>query len=211
MLKVSGVQYQYNGAGKLSFPDITLSDQQQCLLIGKSGCGKTTFLHLMGGLLKHQQGNIDIENTDISTLSNTELDKFRGQHIGLVFQKPHLIKSLTVVENIKIAQSLAGLPADNSKLELLLDSLDLVQLRNKKPATLSQGQEQRVAIARALINSPKLILVDEPTASLDDDNAAKVISLLTSLAKQNGANLLVATHDYRVKNEIDNHIILGEG
>lgn len=183
----------------LRFPDWTVGTGEQWLLLGESGSGKTTLLHMLGGLLKPSAGRVIIKGTDIYALSSRQLDCFRGLHIGIVFQQPHLIRSMTVWENLLLAQSLAGKGSDIARVRELLDTLQLDQKRHSYPQALSQGQAQRVGIARALVNRPALLLADEPTSSLDNRNAAAVIRLLTDLAASVNSTLVISTHDDRVK------------
>lgn len=173
------------------------------LLQGESGSGKTTLLHILTGLLKPGKGEVVINETSIYQLPGAKLDQFRGKHIGLVFQRPHLLKSLTVFENLLIAQSFAGLKRDTDRVHQVLSSLNIADKLSNYPGQLSQGQLQRVAIARAVINKPGLIMADEPTSSLDDKNARAVLDLLIDQAELNEATLIIATHDNRVKERIE--------
>lgn len=192
----------------MSFPDIVCETGEHCLLLGQSGTGKTTLLHLLGGLLSPSSGTIQIQDTDLSKLSSTKLDQFRGKHIGIIFQKSHFVRSLTVSENLVLAQQLAGIPVDRARIKALLEHLNVGHKLRSKPDQLSIGEQQRVAIARAIINQPDLILADEPTSALDDVNCVNVIDLLESQAKEVGATLLVVTHDGRLKERFPKQIHL---
>jgi len=180
------------------------------MILGKSGSGKTTLLHILGGLLNPKRGKVMIGETDLYQLSETKRDKHRGQHIGLVFQKAHLIAALSVEDNLLLAQYFSGTTQDKTRIAEVLKSLNLGEKGQSKVKSLSQGEQQRVTIARALLNRPKLLLADEPTASLDDDNAMAVITLLKEQAEMNNASLIIATHDQRVKNEFDVQLNLNE-
>lgn len=208
MIKVQSLSHRYNNGPILNFPDWTIEDHEQWLLLGSSGSGKSTLLNCISGLLKPVHGNVILNGTDLYSLSSKAMDKFRGQHIGIVFQKPHLIQSLTVSENIEIACSFAGLPVVKSKIFSLLESLGLGGKAKKHPNELSQGQLQRVSVARALINKPTLLIADEPTSSLDDQNAETVMDMLITQAKENGASLVIATHDTRIRNRIEKEYLL---
>jgi ABC-type lipoprotein export system ATPase subunit len=208
MIASSNLSYRYKGASSISFPDLTIKSGEQFLLLGESGSGKTTLLHLLGGLLKSQQGSIDINGTDITTLSESALDHFRGQHYGFIFQRNHLINALSVENNLLMAPFLAGLKQDRSRVEEVLLQLGIVEKKHASVRDLSWGQAQRVAIARAILNKPSVILADEPTSALDDKNCDRVSELLLSVADQNKATLIVATHDQRLKNKIKNLIQL---
>jgi ABC-type lipoprotein export system ATPase subunit len=208
MIQVKGLTYQYPGRGIIHFPDITIRKGDQCLLLGESGSGKTTLLHVMSGLLRSQQGSITIDNTAIATLSETRLDHFRGRNVGFIFQRNHLVSALSVNENLRLATYLAGKSFDKSRCDSLLDALGLQSLSRARISHLSHGQQQRVAIARALIHEPKIIFADEPTSALDDSHCERVISILKNLAAETDCTLIVATHDHRLKNVINNQITL---
>lgn len=208
MLKTQQLAYAYKGASLLHFPDLNCASGSHWLILGQSGSGKTTFLHLLGGLLSPAQGHIVLNDTDISQLNNKELDRFRGQQIGLVFQKAHFVQALTVSENLLLAQKLAGVNCSQQEIDNMLESLSIADKRHKKIQQLSVGEQQRVAIARALVKKPSLILADEPTSALDDRNSAAVIELLEQQAKAVNATLLIVTHDQRLKDHFSNKIIL---
>ncbi len=184
----------------LQFPDIHLQRGEQGLLLGQSGSGKTTLLHLLGGLLTPKMGDVQINNHSLSILRGSELDRFRGKNIGIIFQTAHFIRSLTVEENLILAQQLGGLKPDKSLIINFLEKLNLGHKSKSKPNELSVGEAQRANIARALINTPSVILADEPTSALDDTNAEEVIKLLALQAAEVNATLLIVTHDGRLKN-----------
>ncbi|TKC01292.1 ABC transporter ATP-binding protein [Pedobacter cryotolerans] len=204
MISIKSVSHTYNGAQQISFKDWEINNGEQWLLLGQSGSGKTTLLHILTGILKPTQGEVNIDQTSIYQLSSKALDQFRGQKIGIIFQKPHLIKSLSIAENLTMAQSFAKLPEDLNRVDEVLTSLGIADKRAAYPSELSQGQLQRVSIARAVINKPTLLIADEPTSSLDDENAAAVLQLLMHQSGLNQATLVVATHDKRVKDAFTN-------
>lgn len=208
MIEVQHVTYAYETGKTISFPDFRVTGSEPCLLLGESGSGKTTLLHLIGGLLKTQQGKISIHGTDLSTLSESALDKFRGQHIGFIFQKNHLITALSVRDNLRMAPYLSGLPQESARITEVLAQVALTQKADANVNALSHGQAQRVAIARAVLNKPNVILADEPTSALDDKNCMSVMDMLLDVAKQNNSALLIATHDQRLKSKISRQIIL---
>ena len=207
MIKTESLKFSYDGKKYFDFPDINLDSGENLLIIGNSGIGKTTLLHLLAGILKPESGSINISGTDISKFSDTELDKFRGDNIGIVFQKPHFISSLTINENLKLAKYLS--PSKTSgDANKILESLNIKDKYQQKPNQLSEGEKQRASIALALINSPSLILADEPTSSLDDFNCDNVIKLLKTQAKDHKAQLIVITHDARLKKHFKNNLNL---
>lgn len=208
MLQTKALQYSYDGRNQLHFPDIDCKKGEHWLLLGQSGSGKTTLLHLLGGLLSPQEGVVNIDGTNIASLKGSALDRFRGQRVGIIFQKAHFVKSLTVEENMLLAQQLAGAPPSKPRIRELLERLNVGHKYRSKPDRLSAGEQQRVAIARALVNQPAIILADEPTSALDDVNCNEVIHLLEEQATAVAATLLVVTHDSRLKAAFHNQIHL---
>ncbi len=208
MISTKDVRFSYGKGTEFNFPDITTQRGETLLITGGSGKGKTTLLHLLGGLLKPQSGEVRIEETNIATLSDKKLDRFRGKNIGLVLQQSYFVESLSVEENVVLASWLATGKQAVQKACQLLEQLGLKEQAHKLPSQLSIGQQQRVSIARALINEPKLLLADEPTSSLDDENAFIVADMLSGLAKQYGTALIIVTHDQRLKDRFSNQITL---
>jgi ABC-type lipoprotein export system ATPase subunit len=208
MIAVKNLHFAYSKAQVFHFPDFQCQSGEQLLLLGQSGCGKTTLLHLIGGLLQPEQGTIKIAGTDTTALSTSQLDYFRGQNIGIIFQKNHFVAALNVIDNVLLAQHLAGKKQDKDKAFQLLTTLNIADKSRQRPEQLSQGEQQRVAIARALINEPKIILADEPTSALDDVNCAEVIQLLEQQTKATHTTLLIVTHDNRLKTRFTNQIVL---
>ena len=209
-MKIEALRYRYPGQSEIAFADFSLSEGEPWLLLGQSGSGKTTLLHLIGGLLRSQQGQIIIKDTNISGLSETALDRFRGQHMGFVFQRNHLISALSVRQNLLMAPYLAGVRQDAQRVEAVLEQLGISDKADVNVKELSYGQAQRVAIARALLNRPTVILADEPTSALDDTNCDKVMDLLLDASKLNNTTLVVATHDHRLKHKIPHQINLAQ-
>lgn len=208
MIQVQNLHHSYDGNSKIDFPDFKLEKGEKMLLLGQSGCGKTTLLHILGGLMPPQKGEVTIGNTSLSNLSNSQIDKFRGKHIGIIFQKSHFVKALTVMENLVLTQKLAGVKVDKNAIRNLLEKLNIGHKANSSTKNLSQGEQQRVAIARALVNQPEVILADEPTSALDDKNTDEVIALLEQQAAEFNATLIIVTHDNRLKERFQNRIEL---
>lgn len=209
MLITKDLSFSYKSSNEeMTFPDINCKSGEHWLLLGQSGSGKTTLLHLLGGLLRPKNGFVQIGDTEIQTLASAKLDLFRGKNIGIIFQKPHFVGALTVEQNLQIAQYLANEPQDKSRIQSLLDSLNLGHKLKSKTSELSEGEKQRVSIARALVNRPEVILADEPTSALDDVNCTEVLKLLETQAQEQNATLLIVTHDTRLKDHFKNQINL---
>lgn len=208
MLKSSNLTFNYQNGPSFSFPDVACEKEGHLLLLGESGQGKTTLLHLLAGMLVPSSGAITIDGTDIAQLSPTAMDHFRGQHIGIVFQTAHFVQSLSVEDNLILPQYLAGGAVDRSKAKEILTRLNLKHKLQEKTRNLSIGEQQRVAIARALMNTPSIVLADEPTSALDDKNAEEVISLLEEQAALSGAGLVIVTHDQRLKDRFSKRVVL---
>jgi ABC-type lipoprotein export system ATPase subunit len=206
MIVTKSLEFSYDNNFIFKFPNINLKSTENLLILGNSGIGKSTLLHNLAGILRPRSGIIKIFNNDISKFSEYELDKFRGENIGIIFQKPHFVNSLTVGENLELAQFLGS--NKRGDIKLILESLKILDKINKKPKELSHGEKQRVSIAIAIINSPKLILADEPTSSLDDSNCANVINILKEQALKYAAQLVVITHDSRLKKHFKNSLDL---
>ncbi|WP_282776211.1 ABC transporter ATP-binding protein [Phaeodactylibacter xiamenensis] len=206
MLKTENLGYAYAGSPPLRFPNIDCAKGEHWLVLGESGSGKTTLLHLLGGLLSPKEGRIVLGDTEMNQLSRSALDQFRGQHIGIIFQTAHFVQSLSVGDNLALAQSLAGMKVNRERIRELLSRLGLEHKLRSKPSQLSVGEKQRASIARAIINQPAVILADEPTSALDDSNCKQVIELLEEQAQAVDATLLVVTHDARLKDHISHQI-----
>ncbi len=191
-----------------SFPDFKLVKGENLLLSGNSGSGKTTLLHLLSGVLTPMSGSVTIENTDTSGLKAHEMDKFRGEKIGMIFQENYFIESLSVLNNLLYISTLCGMQPDKDYIEKLLDELAIANLAAKKPGQLSRGELQRFSIARALVNKPVVLLADEPTSSLDTENCSRFMELINKVCDLYNLSLIVATHDDRLKTEFTNCITL---
>ncbi len=209
MIAVEGLRYSY-GQNSMTYPDFKVEQGANFAIIGNSGSGKTTLLHLLSGLRKSQEGKIAIDDTDITTLENRVLDQFRGKRIGMIFQQAHLLSALTVQDNLLAGQFFAGVSQRVERVREVLEELNLIDRAHSRPNQLSQGEAQRVAIARAVLNKPSVIMADEPTSSLDDENCAKVLKMLIDEAQQYNASLIVVTHDQRVKERIEDGINLSQ-
>ena len=205
MFSIQNLIHAYGGVAVLDVSTWHAEHGAHWLILGPSGSGKTTLLHVLAGILRSTSGNVTVANQDLGALSSSALDRFRGKHVGIVLQRLHLIDSLTVLNNLLLAQYMAGEAQNATRVREVLASLDLGDKANARPHELSHGQAQRVAVARAVVNKPKLLLADEPTSNLDDVRCLQVLDLLQSQAKACGATLVIATHDQRIKSRVANH------
>ncbi len=202
MLRTENLIFSYPKTEQIfQFPNIECRSQETLLILGDSGCGKTTFLQILAGLLKPKTGNIWINETNITLLKEAEMDKFRGQNMGIIFQNHHFIASMTVLENLLLTQHLARKKTNKQTIKDLLGQMQIGHKINAYPNELSQGEQQRVGIARALLNSPSIVLADEPTSGLDDTNCSKVIQLLQEQTQVKNIGLIIVTHDKRLMTE----------
>ncbi len=208
MVKTIGLNFAYSGEQNFDFPDIDLKPGEHLLILGPSGVGKTTLLHLLSGILPASSGTVSIDDIEITSLNRKEIDQFRGTHVGLIFQQYHFIGSLSVDENMQLRQSFPKRQKDEARRERLAERLGLSEHLNKKVTQLSQGQQQRLAIALGLIHQPKVVFADEPTSNLDDSNCEKVIQLLKDEADRCKSSLVIITHDQRVSQHFANKIVL---
>ncbi|HAO48601.1 MAG TPA: ABC transporter ATP-binding protein [Runella sp.] len=208
MISCQNLTFSYSPQKRFTFPDITCADREALLILGQSGRGKTTLLHLMALLLRPEGGSVMIGDKDITPLSVAEAAAVRASQIGIIYQKPHFVSSLSVLENVLLPNYLAQKFQDKNRARALAEELGFAEHLSKKTHQLSQGEQQRVSIARALMNNPAVILADEPTSSLDDDNCDKVITLLKNQSEQIGASLVVVTHDQRLKDVVANQVKL---
>ena len=209
MIRLEGLRFGYRlDAPVLQLDRFELAEGRDLLIAGPSGCGKTTLLHLIAGLLVPSAGRVVVDGQDLAALSPAARDRFRGRRIGIVLQQFHLLPTITAMQNLLVAQSIAGLPVDRGTATSVLNALGIDERLDAFPHQLSVGQQQRVAIARALVNRPRLVLADEPTSNLDDAAAAAVIDLLLSATQRQGATLVVATHDSRLKSRIATELAL---
>ena len=205
MIWTNQLAYAYPKGTELTFQDVQLEQGDILVLRGNSGSGKSTWLALLAGLLTPQQGELTVAAQQLNGLSNTARDAWRANNLGFLPQKLHLSEALTVAENLQLAYFAAGLPlntAAKTHIESTLMALGVAAFANRKPSTLSGGQAQRVALARAVLLNPQIILADEPTASLDDEAASAALALLQASAARCNATLVIATHDFRVSQQL---------
>ena len=199
MFALTGVEKRLGDTLAVAVAGWRAQSGEAWLLGGPSGSGKSTLLHLIAGLTAPTSGNIVVANQDLAVLAPSERDRWRGRTIGFVPQRLHLIGAVSVADNLRLAQRLAGAERDDARVIALLEAVQVADLAHRRPGEISQGQAQRVAIARAVVNRPAVLLADEPTAALDDEHAARALELLRAQAIEAGATLVVASHDARVK------------
>ena len=212
MIEVNDLSFSYDGNSTIEFPNFKCNSGEKLLLLGDSGTGKTTLLHLLCGLLRPKSGNLNIAGVDINTLNDRQLDKFRGRELGIVFQQSHFVQSLTVAENLSLPALMSGTDMNYSELQertrVLLDRLGVGHKSNARPKDLSVGEQQRASIARALVHNPSVVFVDEPTSALDDKSTEAVIQLLEDETAKAGATLIIVTHDSRLKSRYKDRVEL---
>jgi putative ABC transport system ATP-binding protein len=193
-----GLCYRYPGGAELRFPDVMVAQGGMLLLRGPSGSGKSTWLALAAGLLTATGGEMIVAGQPLRPLGGRARDAWRAGAIGLLPQKLTLSDALSVAGNLALVYYAAGLAVDHAAIARTLDALGVGDLAQRKPDQLSGGQAQRVALARAVLRAPRVILADEPTASLDDAACDSALALLRQSAQSCGATLVIATHDRRV-------------
>lgn len=224
MITIQGLEKRYKDGDQeivaLHLPYAEFDRGTQWAVVGPSGSGKSTLLHCLAGIIRADGGQIKTGEGILTDFDEDALQSWRSIEIGYIFQDFNLIDALTVKENIELGAYLSlghyvsgynKTEQFQERLQHLLETMDIVNLLNKRPSALSRGEQQRVAVARALIKEPSLVLADEPTASLDEENSRRVMDLLTSYCKQSNATLLVATHDPLTKSYCSNVIKLTKG
>ena len=198
MIQTKNLSIRFADGSGIRYRDMTFDDGRSYALLGASGCGKTTFLNLLSGLLTPAEGSVLVDGRDIAALSPRERDRFRIHRVGYIFQDFKLLEELTVQDNLDVLR-LEGV--DTSDMDTLLDRLGILRLKRRRVRRLSGGEKQRVAIARALIKKPAIILADEPTGNLNFETGAAVVQTL--LDNAGGGTLIAVTHDDRLAPRFD--------
>lgn len=217
IISVQNLNYYYNDGGKttpvLTNLNLEVEYGESIAILGQSGCGKSTFLNLLGGIDKPNSGRVLINNTDLNVLNDNKITKLRAKYLGFVYQFHHLLKDFSALYNTMMPLLISGIDKTTAFLEAkkILDMIGLKHRINHFPAELSGGERQRVAIARALIVKPKCLLADEPTGNLDYKNAREVLGLLIELNKQQNSALILVTHDTNIANKMHKILTLENG
>ncbi len=207
-LQLQNIKFAYNETNILDISQLQVLKGEVVFMFGPSGSGKTTLLELVAGILKPQSGDLIVNEKNLSQLSLAQLDRFRAENIGYIFQSFNLIPYLTVLENIKLPFLFQKDEVDESELLSLIDQLGLKNFVNRPVSQLSVGQQQRVAVARALIKKPKIILADEPTSALDYDHRESFLKLLFKLCRDHQITVLFVSHDRSIEKLFDRSIHL---
>ena len=212
-ISINNLQYTWPGADApvLQVPEFKVEQGESVFLQGASGSGKSTLLSLLAGTLAAESGAIEILGTDLSSLSARQRDRYRAEHIGIVFQQFNLVPFLSVLANLRLVTRFGKKPQsfNEARVAEILESLNLdPAIRNRRAEQLSVGQQQRVAIARAIINEPEILLADEPTSALDADAKDQFMQLLLNIRKLTGCTMLFASHDESLSQAFDRKITL---
>lgn len=187
----------------LNIPKWEVTTGEQVVLVGASGCGKTTLLHIIAGILRPTSGHVFIDGWDTPLLSEAERDSFRAVRIGYVFQTFNLLPGFSAIENVLLGMTFASNRTDKKRARQLLERVGLGHRFHHKPGQMSVGEQQRVSVARALANKPRLVLADEPTANIDVGNQQHVIDMLRQTCAEENVALILVTHAPEVANQFD--------
>ncbi len=187
----------------LDIPQFEVGEGEQIVLVGRSGCGKTTLLHVLAGISRPDSGRVKIDGWDIALMPEAECDQFRAERIGYVFQTFNLLPGFSALENVLLGMTFARGRADPARARQLLDRVGLGHRMTHKPTQLSVGEQQRVAVARALANHPKVLLADEPTANVDGANQQQIIDLLRAACHEQNVAMVIVTHSPEVAGQFD--------
>jgi lipoprotein-releasing system ATP-binding protein len=213
MIEIKGIKKSFGKLEVLKGIDLHINKGEVVSIVGPSGAGKTTLLQIVGTLDNADSGTVIIDGIDTSNMKQKELAEFRNKHIGFVFQFHQLLPEFTAIENIMIPAFIGGMPKKDAKARAteLLEFMGLTDRAHHKPNELSGGEKQRVAVARALVNSPAVILADEPSGSLDSKNKEELHQLFFDLREKYGQTFVIVTHDEQLANITDRTIKMRDG
>jgi ABC-type lipoprotein export system ATPase subunit len=208
MLRIMGLKKSFHepGGGRLpvlDIPEFHLDQAEQAVLLGRSGCGKTTLLHVIAGISTPDAGQVVIDGVDIARLGEADRDRVRAEKVGYIFQTFNLLPGFTALENVMLGMTFARGRKDERWARDLLGRVGLGHRLKHRPGTLSVGEQQRVAVARALANKPRLLLADEPTASIDPKHQQTVIDLIRSTCREESVALFLVTHAPEVAGQFE--------
>lgn len=215
MIRLENIHKSFGSLEVLKGVDLTIAKGEVVSIVGASGAGKSTLLQIMGSLLEPSEGKVYIDREDIFALGSSDLAKFRNSKIGFVFQFHHLLPEFTALENVMLPANIKGEKWGNEALKeralTLLKDLGIDDRQNHKPSQLSGGEQQRVAIARALINSPAVLLADEPSGNLDSKNKEELHKLFFELREKYGQTIVIVTHEQQLAKGCDRCIEMTDG
>ncbi|MBC8494395.1 MAG: lipoprotein-releasing ABC transporter ATP-binding protein LolD [Candidatus Thioglobus sp.] len=212
-----GLNYRYEDGSQqnqiINNLNLEVQAQESIAILGQSGCGKSTLLNLLGGIDRPSSGQVIINNTDLSTLNETQITQLRADNLGFVYQFHHLLKDFSAINNVMMPLLIQGIDKKSAQQAAtkMLTSIGLEHRYNHLPSELSGGERQRVAIARALITQPKCLLADEPTGNLDRQNADEVLNLMIKLNQTHNSALVIVTHDERIAEKMQRVLVLENG
>ncbi|HRG69527.1 MAG: ABC transporter ATP-binding protein [Saprospiraceae bacterium] len=213
MIECKGIKKLYQQLKVLKGIDLSVNTGEFVSIIGASGAGKSTLLHIIGSLDHADEGSVQIDGTTLNSLNQKDLAQFRNKHIGFIFQFHHLLPEFSALENVCLPGFIAKRPYQEVTEEAskLLNKLAMSDRLHHKPGQLSGGEQQRVALARALINHPKILLADEPTGNLDQQNAKQVLSMILDLKSENNMTVILVTHDSQIAMKADRTLTMQDG
>jgi putative ABC transport system ATP-binding protein len=217
LVEVGGLHKSFTSGGEtthvLRGSDLSVEKGEMVMIMGPSGSGKTTLLNLLGGIDKADKGKMSVDGLDLSTLKGSDLNRYRREKVGFIFQFYNLIPTLTSLENVELGLESRGLDRRTirEKARKYLKMVDMTDKENSYPQELSGGQQQRVAVARALCKEPKLILADEPTGNLDEDHERNVMGIMKRLQKELGISFMIVSHNARLRSYVDRTLVLRHG
>jgi putative ABC transport system ATP-binding protein len=217
LVEVGGLHKSFTSGGEtthvLRGSDLSVEKGEMVMIMGPSGSGKTTLLNLLGGIDKADKGKMSVDGLDLNTLKGPDLNRYRREKVGFIFQFYNLIPTLTSLENVELGLESRGLDRRTirEKARKYLEMVDMTDKENSYPQELSGGQQQRVAVARALCKEPKLILADEPTGNLDEDHERNVMGIMKRLQKELGISFMIVSHNARLRSYVDRTLVLRHG